>query len=485
MQADTLADKIDELISKTRRSLVAVGVFFYPEAFSLKPSPLHYKLSDALIVSKESTAMALPRELGKTTYVWEIMATWNILHRRFRYIVYIASSLDKGKKSFRNVKACIKGHPLVSAMFTVDRTGDTADKLIYEMDGEIYMIAVFGANQNLRGEKFAHYRPDLIILDDIESKEAVRSEDQRDKLMAWFNADIIPLGKEARIFVMGTILHEDSLLNNLITKPPIDAETGKKWVTMKFAVIDDDGNSVWPEKYSDSWIENKRKSLIEQGQQSTWDNEYMNESVSRSSRTFDPRQLRYYNDDQLQSALKAGMDKLLIVDPGIKTEDKHDATAMAVLAMDPLGNIWALDLFCGKVRKSVMLAKIEEFYIKWSPRKVLVEGVQGQNYLIQDLEDGNYGSGYPMNVEEIDSKQIRMGKTRIYNLEPEFTARRILVPFNAPWLLDFQTEIVGFPKGKSDNILDVFSYGKLNLIKMKPILLDTNAILNHVSSTSF
>lgn len=474
------------MIHITRRSLVAIGVFFYPESFSLKPSPLHYKLSDALIVSEESTAMALPRELGKTTYVWEVTVTWNMLHRKYRYIVYIASSLDKGKKAFRNVKACIKGHPMVSSLFEVGRNGDTADKLIYTIDGEQYMIAVFGANQNLRGEKFQHFRPDLIILDDIESKEAVRSEDQRSKLMDWFNADIIPLGKDARIFVMGTILHEDSLLNNLINNPPIEPDTGKNWVTMKFAVTDDQGRSNWPEKYSDTWIENKRKSLIQQGQQSTWDNEYMNESVSRASRVFDPRQLRYFNEAQMQAALMAGMDKLLLVDPGIKTEDKHDPTAIGLFAKDPLGNLWCLDLDHGKFRKSEILSRIEAMYIKWSPRQLFVEGVQGQNYLIQDLEDGNYGSGYPMNVEEIDPKQVRMGKiTRIENLEPRFTSRQILVPYNATWLLDFQAELVSFPKGKHDDILDLFAYAELNLLKLKPITLNVQQILTQTSSTSF
>jgi len=483
---DTRKDQLDELIHKTRRSLIAIWLFFFDNVEKrLKPSPLHYKLSDALIVSEMSTAMALPRELGKTTYVWEITCTWNMIHRKYRYIVYIASSLEKGKKAFYNVKAHLKSHPMIKDMYVVDKHGDTADKLKYSIDGKPYMIAVFGANQNLRGEKFTHFRPDLIILDDIESKEGVRSEDQRAKLMDWFHADIIPLGKDARIFVMGTILHEDSLLNNLIKNPPIDGDTGDHWVTHKFAVVDEDGNSNWPEKYSDTWIENKRRSLIDQGQQSTWDNEYMNESVSRASRVFDPRQLRYYNEAQLESAQKAGLDIIIVVDPGIKDEEKHDPSVVGTLAMDPIGNIWVLDMFRGKVRKSELLKEIEKQYIEQNPRQVYVEGVQGQNYIIQDLEDGNYGSGYPMNVEELDSKQVRLGKGRIFNLEPEFTARKIMVPYNAPWLLDLQDEMVSFPKGKHDDMLDVLSYGKLNLIRMKPQLIDHSAILNQVSSTSF
>lgn len=485
MADSSLADQTAEYISRTRHSLVHTGVFFYPEAFSLKPSPLHFHLSDALINSDESTAMALPRELGKTTYVWETMVTWNILHRRYRYMVYIASSHDKAKKAFKNVKACIKSHPMVKEMFTITKGGDTADNLEFTINGEVYKISVFGAGQNLRGEKYTHFRPDLIILDDVESKEGVRSKDQRDKLMEWFTADILPLGKEARTFVMGTILHEDSLLNNLINDPILDPKTGKPWITMKFAVVDDHGNSNWPEKYSDDWIANKRRDLIAKGMQSTWDNEYMNQAVSRENRIFDPRQLRYYNQDQLASAMNSGMDKLICVDPGIKTEKHHDPTAILSSAMDPLGNIWMLDVFRDRVRKTVMLKTIEDFYIRWKPRKVYVEGVQGQQYLIQDLEDGNYGKGYPMNVEEVPPKQVRMGKNRIHNLETEFDERRIMVPQDAPWLLDFLDELVAFPKGKHEDILDVLAYAKLNHRQIRPVTLDVNSILHRPSSTSF
>jgi len=482
---DSAADLTDEIVKMTRRSLVAVGVYFFPDIFSMKPSPLHYKLSDALINTTSSVAMALPRELGKTTYVWEIMMAWNIMHRRYRYIVYIATSSKKGIKAFKNVKYALQGHPLIKNMYTVSKNGDTAEKLEFTIDGQKYMIAVFGAGQNLRGEKYTHFRPDLIILDDIENTEAVRSEDQRAQLEEWLYSDVMPLGSDARIFVMGTILHEDSLLNNLITEPPIDAATGEPWVTMKYAVVNDQGESNWPEKYSDIWIENKRKDLISKGLQSTWDNEYMNEPVSRDSRTFDPRQLRFYSEEQLASAMKSGMDILITVDPGIKTEDKHDPSAISATAMDPLGNIWILDMFANQVRKSVMLAEIEKMYIKWSPRCVYVESVQGQYYLVQDLEDGNYGSGYPMNIEEIDPKQVRMGKNRIYNLESEFTARRVMVPNGAPWLLDFQAELVAFPKGKHEDRLDTLSYAKMNHIQIKPITLDVNATLQRISSTTF
>jgi hypothetical protein len=61
-------------------------------------------------------------------------------------------------------------------------------------------------------------RPDLVILDDIESEEHANSKSLRDKLKKWFYRVVMGLSQNAKIFVIGTILHYDSLLNELITK---------------------------------------------------------------------------------------------------------------------------------------------------------------------------------------------------------------------------------------------------------------------------
>ena len=77
-----------------------------------------------------------------------------------------------------------------------------------------------GAGQPLRGAKERSFRPDLIVLDDVDDDKTVRSETMRENLFKWFDKVVMNLEgvTQARVRVIGTILHKHSLLNKLIER---------------------------------------------------------------------------------------------------------------------------------------------------------------------------------------------------------------------------------------------------------------------------
>lgn len=476
-------DLIKEVLNITRRNLVNVGLSLYPDLFHTRPCPLHYRLSDALVNSDESTCLAFPREFGKTVTVWEAMSSWNILHQKYRYIVYIATNLDKAKSALKNIQSAVMSQPLLKSIMTNVRA--TATEFSYHIGDQKFMIKVFGASQNLRGERYEQFRPDLIIIDDIENTENVRNPEQRKKLKDWFFADVMPLGKTARIFYVGTMLHEASLLADIQASPPVDPETGVEWKIFRYGVLDDAGDPTWPEKYPLDWIERKRKEYIRQGMLYRFNTEYMNIAVARDDRSFEPKQVRFYGPAQLESARRNRMDIITIVDPGIKADGDHDPTVIWTSGLDSVGQMWILNIHRERMMKTKMLNTIVEEYRKWNPRQIYVEGVQGQYYLIQDLTNGDWPGGICMNVEEIEGKQIQMGKNRIYNFQPFFEQKKILVPQDAPWWVDFQDEMVTFPRGKHDDMLDCGGYAAMNHIKIKRSSIDYDEIMSAPSSTVF
>ena len=482
--ADLEDEQIKELLHVTRRNLVSTGLALYPDLFYVKPCPLHYRLSDALINSDESTALAFPREFGKTTFVWEGMSSWNILHQRYHYIMYIATSLTKASSALQNVQSAVLGHPLLKRI--MNKAHATKEMLRYSVGQEKFMVKCFGAGQNLRGERYEQYRPDLIIIDDIENTENVRNPDQRKKLKDWFYSDVMPLGKEARFFYVGTMLHEASLLAELQSEPPVDPKTGKEWRMFRYGVIDDvTGAPTWPEKYDEAWIAAKRKEYIRQGMLYRFNTEYMNIAVAREDRTFEPKQVRFYGPEQLQAARKGRMDIITIIDPGIKADGDHDPTVVWTSALDSVGNMWVLNIVRKRMMKTDILNTVVKEYTTWNPRQVYIEGVQGQHYLAQDLENGSWPGGHCINVEEIDGKQIAMGKNRIYNLQPFFERRQIMIPASAEWWVDLQEEMVTFPRGKHDDMLDCGGYAAMNHIKIRKSNLDLDKLLSAPSSTVF
>lgn len=475
-------EQIEELLHWTRGSLVNTGKALYPDQFSIRPSPLHHELSDALVNSDRSTALAFPREFGKSTFVWEGVASWNILHQRYRYIMYIASTATIAEDALTNVKSAIESHPLLASIIQIVKS--TKNQFFFKINGKSFFYACYGAGQQLRGKRFERFRPDLVIMDDLETTEQVRSEDQRKKLKDWFWADVIPLGKEARFFYVGTMLHEACLLAELIENPPKEHSTGKEWQTFRFGVVDDStGEATWPEKYDDAWIEMTRKKYIMNGMLYRFNTEYMNLAVAREDRNFRPDQLRFYNPEQLKNARGGGMDLLTIVDPGLRPEGDHDPTVVWTSGMDSLGQLWILNVLRKRMAFHDILQAVVDEYREWNARRVLIEAVQGQVYLLQELEHGHNPERVVLPVEKIDSKQVQMGKVRIYQLEKLFHDRKILVPASAPWLTDYIDEMVTFPRGKNEDILDCNAYAFMNHVRPGKCDIDVQASLNRRSST--
>jgi len=68
----------------------------------------------------------------------------------------------------------------------------------------------------LRGLRHRQYRPDLVIIDDVEDLESVKTKENRDKLWDWFAGEVMPIGDVGtKIVVVGNLLHEDSLMMRL------------------------------------------------------------------------------------------------------------------------------------------------------------------------------------------------------------------------------------------------------------------------------
>ncbi len=479
-------EEAEEFLHLTRRSLVATGKALYPDLMGLPPSDLHYELSSTLVEGKSSVIIAYPREFGKSTYAWELLSSWNVLHCRYRYILYIASTVQKAEQMLSvNVVPNILTHPLLKDQIEIIKNTKSQFHYKNKLTGEMFFMACYGAGQNLRGARFDRFRPDFVIVDDIEDTEKVRSVDQRIKLKDWWYADVMPLGKEARFFFVGTMLHEDCLLANLMETPPVDHQLGSPWEVRRYGVLDAEGKSTWPDKYTDEWIEAKRKEFIKAGMLDRFNTEYMNVPITREDRKFKPDQVKFYAPDQLEAAKRGGFDILITVDPGISNDLHRDPTVICITGMDKNRNMWVLDMIRKRMPQHEILDEIVAQYRIHSPRMTFIESVQAQYWLYQSLTDGTHLSRDIIPCEKIDATQVRMGKiVRIEALDELFARKNILVPADCHWWADLCNEMVTFPKGRTDDMLDALAYAKLNHIVPGGFKISYGDMMNNLKSSS-
>src|SRR3990167_3825576 len=131
-------------------------------------------------------------------------------------------------------------------------------------------ISAFSTGESIRGIRHLMYRPDLIICDDVEDLQSVKTRELRDKVSQWFRGDIIPSGDEStKIVVVGNLLHEDSLIIRLKES----MEEGKyDGIFRAYPLIDGEGEILWRGRYPDfQSIRGLEKSV---GDDIAWNREY-------------------------------------------------------------------------------------------------------------------------------------------------------------------------------------------------------------------
>lgn len=145
-------------------------------------------------------------------------------------------------------------------------------------------LTVLSVDQSVRGLRHKNYRPDLIVADDIENLQSMRTKEGRDSLYEWFTKELVPLGdiRRTRIVLLGNMLHRDSLLMRM--RDEIDSGK-RRGIFLRYPLVDSGGKCVWPERYSDGDLEELRLSV---GNETAWRTEYLLEDAGSEGQIIRP-----------------------------------------------------------------------------------------------------------------------------------------------------------------------------------------------------
>jgi predicted phage terminase large subunit-like protein len=233
---------------------------YFPHYTKYGDSILHTWLDENLphlvdLPAGQRLSVAAPRGEAKSTVVGLQFVLWCALTGRKRYVLEIADAFEQAAAQLEAIKAELDANPRLTMDFP-DHTGQgrvwNAGVIITK--GNVKMQA-FGAGKRMRGLRHGPHRPDLVICDDLENDENVKSPEQRDKLEKWLRRTVLSLGEAGDtmdVFVIGTVLHHDSVLSRLLAAP--------LWRHKKFRAI-----LNWPDRMDlwDAWEE----SLLNEGEE--------------------------------------------------------------------------------------------------------------------------------------------------------------------------------------------------------------------------
>ncbi len=438
------------------------------------PAPAFHKELFQLFLNHNKLAIASPRGHGKTTVTSFFWILHQALFQKKKFIVLISATEDLAIRFLRDIKAELETNRELIWLFGYQKNPDKwSEHEITLMNG--CRIIAKGRGGQMRGLKDRGTRPDLIVLDDLEDSEMVRSEIRRLDLEEWFNGDVLPTLEPSigQIIFIGTILHMDALLNRVLDKDLYPDFLAKRYS----AIMDVSGirTPLWPERFPLELLDQIKQSYISRGQLATFFMEYMNDPVPDEGATFTQDMIQFYetlpNDPFENDIIK----ELFIDLGGGGLKKTADPTAMVVFCTDrKTGNMYVEDYISKRLGTDTdaIIRHIRDLVSLHSVRRIYIEKTIATNLLVSSLDRAIRSSHLPP-IEYVAPTRgtadrrgmMSDGKfQRIAQMEAPIRIGQIKFK---KWMTEMIEQLMMFPRGQHDDLIDALSYGFMFAKKKK------------------
>jgi hypothetical protein len=288
-----------ELYAKFDKHPLAWGLYYCGSHFKSSSPRFHLEILKEALCNR-FLAIAAPRESAKSTILSFILPTHGILFSKYNFIVICQNTYAKAARSLENIKKELRENEDLSRDFPVVVVKDAEGDSIFRIGTHETRVLCKGAEQigSVRGEKFGAHRPDLIIIDDLEDDELVKSMERRSDLKDTIDNALLPAGEAnvCKVLVIGTILHDDSCMAKFVSKDYYPEF--KKLFYRALGNTNGVETSLWNEK----WTVDDLKRLQKE-KPSVFAKEYQNDPASGLNAKFQKSDIRYWRIDNLQYVL--------------------------------------------------------------------------------------------------------------------------------------------------------------------------------------
>lgn len=278
--------------------------YYFPNYYKSKPAPFHIKATKRILRNPEYYEVrAWSRELAKSTRtMMEIL--FLALTGKKKNIILVSYSADNAENLIAPYKINLESNNrIINDYGKQAKIGSWESSHFVTRSGVSFKA--LGAGQSPRGTRNEAIRPDVLLIDDIDTDEDVRNPEIIDKRWDWIEQALIPtrsISEPLLIIFCGNIIAEDCCITRAAKK------------ANKVEIInirDEKGKSTWPDKNTEEHIDRVLDIISYASQQK----EYFNNPIS-AGKTF--KEIKWgkvpkYN--QFEFVLQ-------YADPGVSNKDK-------------------------------------------------------------------------------------------------------------------------------------------------------------------
>lgn len=410
-------------------------------------------VSDELVNAK--IAVAAPRSHAKSTYLSKAFPVHEVVYRLRKYIIIISETPAVSKANMEWIRNQLKFNrklredfgPLLSPKDQANIRDNGDGFIAWHPDGDlrkqIALVEAASTGQALRGRNWNGSRPDLVILDDLEDARPggnAATPEQRRALKDWFAQTVMPLGdpkgKHTAFIYMGTTVHHDSLLMNVLYKrsdfktkiyraliePPTRQDL---WEQCRQIYVDYDN----PDRQADALaFYHEHEAEMLEGSRVLWpevqpliklmmwkwnngskafNTEYQNNPIDEESMVFNPQTFTYWDDKDPMRDFRNGEYAIYMGVDFAMGKQRGDYSAITVITKHKqTGVVYVVDSYVERAKPDKFIEDICEMTLKWQPDRIAAEAQMAQEFFVDQLKQRLQSVGYPAykRVEKIQQR---------------------------------------------------------------------------------
>ena len=412
-------------------------------------------------------ATAAPRGEAKSTLVSQLFTLYCLVTQKKRYALIVMDSINQAYPMLESIKVELEFNQRLRIDFPEVAGQGRVWQATTILTKANQKVEIAGSGKKLRGLRHGAYRPDLVVLDDIENDEQVRSAEQRDKLHEWLKKTVLPLGvpgEKLDVVYIGTILHYDSVLNRTLSS--------KAWKTAKFKALKKmpDDMALW-DKWEDFFLNEgeavadafyyANQAAMDKGSEVSWaarplltlmkirardghatfDSEYQNDPLSSDDAMF-ANALTYWTE------LPGELVYFGALDPSLgKAGASRDPSAILVGGYHrETGKLYVIEAQIKKRLPDLIIEDVIRMQKQYQCQRWFVETVQFQEFLKDELVKRSAQRGIPVPATATKPNTDKM--LRIESLQPHMANGLILLHSSQATLI---SQLRHFPKADHDD----------------------------------
>ncbi len=287
-----------------------------------------------------------------------------------------------------------------------------------------------------------HY--DLIVMDDLHSEKNVTTKEQIEQVKDHYKLALSLIDPGKPIIVIGTRWDYNDLYQHIL-----DNSRDVFNVLVRRA-HNPDGTLFFPERLTEAELQMRKK---EQGSY-IYSCQYENNPVDNETATFKRSDV---NNARVSWELVKDrpINWYVSIDPSYEGP-YSDYAAFILAGMDYNREIYVKEILRRKMTYGDIINVMFDWHKKYNPKRIILETVATQKSIQYELNNEQKRRGTWLPVEEIKSRS-KSKEERIRGLAPFYEFGRIYHIKEARQLDDLEYELIHFPKGQHDDMIDALA----------------------------